>query len=174
MTRRHRARSVLVLGSALGVLVSGCGSDRDAAASSAPAERDETLRVVTAGLERALSYDAATLRRDLAEVDDLTDGALRTQLTTLLGDTAADTIRTTRARNAVTVVGVGTLEQSATDPDAPVLLAFVRQTTTSRATTGARSSLAALEVTLRRVGADWKLTDVTPVAPGAVPPEESD
>lgn len=170
MTRPAGARPLswlMVAVLALGLV--GCGGDDDAAPARDDTERAALLRVGTATLERALSYDSRTLARDLAEIDDLTTGDLRAELGAVLGDDAAATIRRTRARNAVTVLGIGTVAPAADAADAPadpVLLAFVRQTTTSRALGEPRSTVAALEVTLTGGEDDWQARDIRPVTPG--------
>lgn len=133
------------------IALTGC-SDRSDEVSEA--RRQELLRSVSAQVERLLSYDAATLRRDVAEVEQLADGSFAREFGDLLRGRAGRVIRELAAVSSAQAVEVGTVETAA---DEARLLVFVRQATTSRDHPAPRVDLSAVEVTVTRVGDGWRI-----------------
>lgn len=147
---------------AVGAALFGCSSHASAPAPLSADEDAEIVRVATSHLQQLLSYDATTLDDDVAEIDDLAQGEFAAQYTKLLGTTAGERIRRDRAASTATVVEIGIKKSRV---DRPVLLAYVRQTTTSAALAGPRLDLSALEIEMARSDEDWRIVSITKVAP---------
>lgn len=155
------ATRTLALALAATVALTSCSPD--AGGGDLPTEeREELLRVSARQLEKLLSYDASTLKSDVAEVDEVAEGDFAQQYQQLLGGTAAQRIRRDRAASAASVLEIGIRDDR---EDKPVLLVFVRQTTTSRRLAGPRLDLSALEVAMVRDGDAWRITSMDKVAP---------
>lgn len=155
----RRATTAAVLGAVLTGALAGCGGtgtdDLDAR------DRAEVLRVASDRLEALFSYDAARLARDLAEVDDLTTGELRQQYRDALSGPDGRRIRSLEASSAAEVVDIGLADA---DGDRPVVLAYLRQTTTTVASSDPAVQVTAIEATLSTVDGAWRVLRLEPVA----------
>jgi hypothetical protein len=143
------------------IVLSGCSGSAGADGLTT-GEGEDVTRVAAHQLEQMLSYDASTLDRDVAEVDEVSEGDFARQYRELLGTTAAKRIRRDRAASSAVVVEIGIHDDSGQEP---VLLAFVRQTTTSNRLAGPRLDLSALEVAMVRGGDGWRISSIAKVAP---------
>lgn len=123
--------------------------------------RAAVLRVASDRLEALFSYDAARLPQDRVEVDDLVTGALRTQYRDALSGANARRIRGLEAISSAEVVDIGLADADATRP---VVLAYLRQSTTTAAASTPTVQLTAIEATLSRVDGDWRVLRLAPVA----------
>lgn len=160
MRRRALAARVTTLVTTM-VLLGACGGDGDAASLTGE-DRETVLRVSASSVERLLSYDASTMTADVSEIADLTTGDLTKEYEELLVAQAGGAIRAKGAVSAAKVLFAGTVDES---DERPVVLVFVRQSTTAIGTPAPRLNFAALEVALLKDGDGWQIASLIKVEP---------
>lgn len=143
---------------ALMPMLAACGGGDDDLDASG---RADVLRVATDRLEALFSYDAEGLSEDLAEVDDLVTGDLREEYRDALSGADGRRIRSLEASSSATVVDIGLADA---DAARPVVLAYLRQTTTTAASPTPAVQVTAIEATLSTVDGAWRVLRLEPVA----------
>lgn len=159
MSARRTIAAALAVPALLGL--SACGSDEPDALSAS--QRSTVVRVATDHLESLLSYDADSLPTDRREVARLATGEFARQYRALLGGSAAERITALKASSVAEVVDAG-VERS--DPAHPVVLAYLRQTTSVSGAARPTVALTAVEATLRRVDGGWRVQRLEPIDGG--------
>jgi len=106
-----------------------------------------------------LSYDKATLDKDLDRALEQTTGTFADDYEKILTEVVEPTARRRGISTKASVSAAGVVSG---DRDQVVVLLFLTQTTTAK---GDRSSVSGsrVEVTLKRSGDDWKIVGLQPV-----------
>lgn len=138
--------------------LAGCGSDDEIKQT----QREPILRAATSDVERLLSYSAATLDEDRAEVADVSTKTFAQTYTALLSGKAGAAIADQKATSTAVVTNAGTVNY---DSERPEVMLFVRQTTKSKKLAAPRLDFAAVRVHLRKVDGRWRIDSLDKVTP---------
>lgn len=143
----------LAVGAAVFTGLKAYGANADAEA------RTDALSAAKTRVPALLSYENATLEDDLARALDQTTGAFRDDYAKILTDVVTPTAGERRISTSASVSAAGVVSGGR---DEVVVLLFLTQTTTAK---GDRSSVSGsrVEVTMTRVGDDWKIAGLKPV-----------
>ncbi|RHW23618.1 h domain protein [Nocardioides immobilis] len=137
-------------------LFAGVQAHRAAAASDA---RADALDAAKTRVPVLLSYDKATLSGDLDRALDQTTGSFTDDYEKILTEVVEPTAQRRGISTKAAISAAGVVSG---DRDEVVVLLFLTQTTTAK---GDRSSVSGsrVEVTMARVGDDWKIAGLKPV-----------
>lgn len=121
--------------------------------------REDIRKEATTRVPDLLTYDKATLEDDQARALDQTTGSFTDDYRDLLDNVVAPAAT---KRNISTTASVSAAGVVAVERDQGVVLLFLTQTTV---TGGAGTSVSGsrVEVTMKRVGDDWKIAGLKPV-----------
>ncbi len=149
------ASAVVLVALALAAFVS-LQAHRAAATSEA---RTDALSAAKTRVPDLLSYDKATLEEDLDRALDQTTGSFADDYEQILTEVVEPTAHRRGISTKAVISAAGVVSG---DRDEVVVLLFLTQTTTAK---GDRSSVSGsrVEVTMARVGDDWKIAGLKPV-----------
>lgn len=152
---RQLALGAFLVALALAVFA-GLQAHRAAATSDA---RAAALDAAKTRVPALLSYDKATLEGDLERALDQTTGSFTDDYEQILTEVVEPTAQRRGISTDAAVSAAGVVSG---DRDEVVVLLFLTQTTTAK---GDRSSVSGsrVEVTMERVGDDWKIAGLKPV-----------
>lgn len=156
MTRtRLLALGLVLLALALAAFT-GVQAQRAAAASDA---RTDALDAAKTRVPDLLSYDKATLDKDLDRALGQTTGSFADDYEKILTEVVQPTAQKRGISTDATVVAAGVVSG---DRDKVVVLLFLTQTTTAN---GDRSSMSGsrVEVTMKQDGDEWKIAALKPL-----------
>ena len=149
------ALGALLLALAMAVFA-GLQAHRTAATSDA---RADALDAANTRVPLLLSYDKATLEKDLDRALDQTTGSFTDDYEQILTEVVEPTAQRRGISTHASISAAGVVSG---DRDEVVVLLFLTQTTTAK---GDRSSVSGsrVEVTMERSGDDWKIAGLKPV-----------
>lgn len=156
MTRSRLVALGVVLVALAMAVFAGVQAQRAAAASDA---RGDALDAAKNRVPVLLSYDKATLDEDLDRALDQTTGSFTDDYEQILTEVVEPTAQRRGISTNASISAAGVVSG---DRDEVVVLLFLTQTTTAK---GDRSSVSGsrVEVTMARVGDDWKIAGLKPV-----------
>lgn len=123
--------------------------------------RQGALEAATARVPDLLGYEHATLSEDLDRALDQTTGEFTDDYETILDEVVEPTATKRKISTTASVRAAG-VAPGEHDRDRIVVLVFLTQTTTAR-NSGPTETGSRVEVTMDRVGDEWKIAGLKPV-----------